>query len=167
MSLTIQRATASDALKIHHLAEAIWWKHYPAIIGEEQVTYMLNKMYALSTLEEQISNGIQEYFIILENEIAIGFFAVEIQENKEAFIHKFYILQTEQRKGIGANSFQLLLNQFPQINCIRLQVNRQNYQAINFYFKMQFKIEKVADFNIGNDYFMNDFIMIWQRKTME
>ena len=45
---------------------------------------------------------------------------------------------------------------------IRLQVNRQNFKAINFYFKAGFKIEKVADFDIGDGYFMNDFIMIWE-----
>ena len=46
---------------------------------------------------------------------------------------------------------------------IRLQVNRMNYKAINFYFKHGFVIEKVADFDIGDGYFMNDFVMIWRR----
>jgi hypothetical protein len=37
-----------------------------------------------------------------------------------------------------------------------------NYKAINFYFKNGFTIEKVADFDIGDGYFMNDFVMIWE-----
>jgi ribosomal protein S18 acetylase RimI-like enzyme len=44
---------------------------------------------------------------------------------------------------------------------IRLTVNRENYKAINFYFKLGFKIEKVADFDIGQGYVMNDFVMLW------
>jgi ribosomal protein S18 acetylase RimI-like enzyme len=47
---------------------------------------------------------------------------------------------------------------------LRLQVNRQNVVAINFYFKAGFVIEKSADFDIGDGYFMNDFIMYFTRK---
>jgi len=43
---------------------------------------------------------------------------------------------------------------------IRLQVNRKNYKAINFYFKNGFTIESVGDFDIGGGYYMNDFVMI-------
>ena len=93
----------------------------------------------------------------------LGFFSIEVRESSAAFINKFYILQDQQRKGIGAAAFQLLLKQFPFIQTIRLQVNRQNYQAINFYFKQGFVIEEVADFDIGDGYFMNDFIMKWNK----
>ena len=47
---------------------------------------------------------------------------------------------------------------FTKIDC----VNRMNYKAVNFYFKSGFTIEKVADFDIGDGYFMNDFVMIWE-----
>jgi RimJ/RimL family protein N-acetyltransferase len=47
-----------------------------------------------------------------------------------------------------------------QPDIIKLTVNRQNFKSINFYFKNGFKIEKVEDFDIGNGYWMNDFIMV-------
>jgi ribosomal protein S18 acetylase RimI-like enzyme len=156
-------ATTSDAPVIHDLAERIWWKHYPAIIGEEQVRYMLARMYALPTLEKQISEGLQQFFIVKNETHPIGFIAFELKEDGTGFIHKFYILNTQQRKGLGAEAFRLLKQAFPDVTCIRLQVNRQNYQAINFYFKMGFVIELVADFDIGDGYFMNDFIMRWMK----
>ena len=40
-----------------------------------------------------------------------------------------------------------------------LTVNRQNYKSINFYFKNGFIINEIADFDIGNGYVMNDFVM--------
>ena len=46
---------------------------------------------------------------------------------------------------------------------LRLTVNRQNFKSINFYFKNGFKIEQVADFDIGNGYVMNDFVMVWRK----
>ena len=161
--MQIRRAVLSDASLIQRLAESIWWKHYPSIIGEEQVRFMLNKMYNLENIEKQISKEEQQYFILENDGQDLGFFSIEVLESSAAFINKFYILQDQQRKGIGAAAFQLLLKQFPEINCIRLQVNRQNYQAINFYFKQGFIIEKVADFDIGDGYFMNDFIMKWNK----
>jgi ribosomal protein S18 acetylase RimI-like enzyme len=161
--MQIRKAILSDASLIQRLAESIWWKHYPSIIGEEQVRFMLNKMYNLENIEKQISKEEQKYFILENDAQDLGFISIELRENSEAFINKFYILQDQQRKGSGAFAFKLLLKQFPEINCIRLQVNRQNYQAINFYFKHGFVIEEVADFDIGDGYFMNDFIMKWNK----
>ena len=161
--MQIRRAILSDAIIIQRLAESIWWKHYPSIIGDEQVRFMLSKMYNLGNIEKQISEEKQQYFILKNDAQELGFFSIELRENLAAFINKFYILQEQQRSGFGTLAFQLLLKQFPEINCIRLQVNRQNYQAINFYFKQGFVIEEVADFDIGDGYFMNDFIMKWNK----
>ncbi|HPH82205.1 MAG TPA: GNAT family N-acetyltransferase [Flavobacteriales bacterium] len=157
------QATGSNAPLIREMAETIWWSHYPAIIGDEQVKFMLGKMYSLESLHSQIEEGKQLYYILVEDENPIGFIGIEPLDSTCAFIHKFYLLQTKQRKGSGTSAFQLVLNQFPEVKEIRLQVNRQNYQAINFYFKIGFIIEKVADFDIGDGYFMNDFIMKWNK----
>ena len=46
---------------------------------------------------------------------------------------------------------------------VRLTVNRQNFKSVNFYFKNGFTIERVADFDIGNGYVMNDFVMMWKK----
>lgn len=158
------QATGADAPLIREMAETIWWSHYPAIIGDEQVKFMLGKMYSLESLHSQIEEGKQLFYILVEDENPIGFIGIEPLDSTSAFIHKFYLLQTKQRKGSGTSAFQLVLNQFPEVKEIHLQVNRQNYQAINFYFKIGFVIEKVADFDIGDGYFMNDFIMKWNKK---
>ena len=69
-----------------------------------------------------------------------------------------------QREGVGSQLFECVLSDIQAAETIELTVNRQNYKAINFYFKNGFKIKEVADFDIGNGYFMNDFIMIKQLK---
>ena len=101
------------------------------------------------------------YFIQVEGENT-GFVSVHQEEKNEWFIPKFYINQTLAGKGYGTEVFKELL-QITQADSIRLTVNRQNYKAINFYFKLGFKIEKVADFDIGDGYVMNDFVMVWRR----
>ena len=76
------------------------------------------------------------------------------------FIQKFYLDQTLAGKGSGTEAHNELVKLL-QPSLMRLTVNRQNFKSINFYFKNGFKIESVADFDIGNGYVMDDFVMVW------
>lgn len=156
----LKYADESDAETIAQLAEIIWWKHYPAIIGEDQVRYMLERMYSLSSLQTQLkSESISFYLIEQEGEV-LGFISFETRSEQEGFINKFYILPEVSNQGLGKWAFYELLKHYPEIQEIRLQVNRLNFKPINFYFSLGFKIEEVADFNIGDGYYMNDFVML-------
>ncbi len=152
----------SQRQEVQQLAHDIWYAHYPSIISKEQIAYMLEANYSEEALNKQIQEG-QQFFLIVQDESApLGFLGVALREKQELFIAKWYIQAPLHGRGIGRHSFQLLRNQFPDITCMRLQVNRQNIKAINFYFSLGFRIERCADFDIGNGYFMNDFIMIWK-----
>ena len=48
---------------------------------------------------------------------------------------------------------------FPEASKIELYVNRFN-PAVEFYKHIGFVIEDTRDHSIGNNYFMNDFIMV-------
>ncbi len=156
------QASYQEIDKIIELAQKIWRDHYPSIIGYEQVEFMLAKMYDKASLEKQIQTG-DAFYLAFDERVNryLGFVSVRNEGESKLFINKFYIDTDQQRSGIGLHFFDFILREYlPQE--IRLQVNRQNYKAINFYFKAGFKIEKVADFDIGDGYFMNDFIMIWE-----
>jgi diamine N-acetyltransferase len=90
-----------------------------------------------------------------------GFIACE-KRTDGLFISKFYIDQDVAGKGTGTGAFLTLLDIY-RPERIRLTVNRQNIKAINFYFKNGFRIECVADFDIGHGFVMNDFVMVWQK----
>jgi diamine N-acetyltransferase len=165
MIIEFRKASENDIELISSLAKHIWDDHYIPIIGKIQVDYMLNKMYSHEILKLHITQGTQQFFIINYHEQAIGFIAFEDKGNNEGFLNKFYILTTDQNKGIGKKSFEQLLITFPHINTIRLQVNRENIKPINFYFRLGFTIEKAEDFNIGEGFFMNDFVMIYKKTT--
>ena len=145
--------------KVRDLAHRIWNDHYPAIIGQDQVDYMLNEMYDLSSLERQFNEG-DKFYLVSDSNQDLGFASVTKRVDGSWFLNKLYVDTNNQRSGIGRDLMDQLIT-VNNINVMRLQVNRQNYKAINFYFKYGFVIEKVADFDIGNGYFMNDFIMIW------
>lgn len=145
------------------MAETIWLQHYPDIIGHAQTMYMLQRNYSLTSLNAQLTEGQVFYWIYDENDVEIGFLGVSRLKSNGLFIHKFYILPEFQGQGVGKSAFDMLFAFYPEICSITLQVNRQNYKSVNFYFSVGFRIIRVADFDIGEGWQMNDFIMEWKR----
>lgn len=158
MSLTFQLATIADLPLIFALAEKIWRSHYPSIIGEEQVEYMLATRYNENVLAAGMAMG-EKFYLLFDNDLPRAYASIQLQD-EYIFLHKFYVDVESHGKGLGSQFFEFLLLQMPVEKKWRLQVNRQNIKAINFYFKMGFVIETVGDFDIGSGYFMNDFVMI-------
>lgn len=144
------------------MAEVIWRDHYPDIIGMEQVDYMLKRFYSTEAMRRQMAEGQQFYQVMVDGQ-ATGFLAIEDRGEGNYFLNKLYIDTKQQRGGVGQAIWEALLTMMKDLRTMRLQVNRQNYKAINFYFKVGFVIEQVADFDIGDGYYMNDFVMIYGR----
>ena len=148
--------------QVADLAREIWQEYYLGMITQEQIDFMLSKFYHRNQLELDLENGVH-YFFIQEDERIMGFIAISEQEKSKFFIHKFYITTDFRGNGMGSKVFSEIIQQFPQAQQIRLQVNRKNISSINFYFKNGFSIERWADFDIGNGFEMNDYVMLWNR----
>ena len=152
-------ATTADSQAIHNIAQRVWSKHYiPNIISQQQMDYMMEWMYSTESLAKQVQEGAQ-FFLINSNGNTAGYIAIT-DTNGELFLNKFYIDNEYQRLNIGSEILRLALAEFPTATIIRLQVNRKNFKAINFYFKNGFSIERAEDFDIGNGFLMEDFVMV-------
>jgi len=170
VNLQLMLAGEKEISTIQVLAHRIWKSHYPSVIGMEQVEYMLGRFYSRESMLDQMQQGQQFYLVypgLGAHELIdpIGFVSISEAGGGQYFIHKFYIDQELHRRGVGTAVFSELLTIYGgSIQQLRLQVNRQNFKPINFYFKLGFVIERVADFDIGDGYFMNDFVMVWHAK---
>ena len=165
MNISLQQATPGDILRISALARRIWMKHYPPIIGEKQVEYMLELFYAPEALQQQMEEG-QIFKLIMEGDEVLGFLSVSNKGEGRYFLHKFYLDNKRHGQGLGKMAFERLIAGYPDLHELRLTVNRQNYKSINFYFKIGFTIEKCVDISIGEGYVMDDFQMLWRRHTV-
>ncbi|MDF2436098.1 MAG: GCN5-related N-acetyltransferase [Bacteroidota bacterium] len=159
MNLTYKKATENDLPIISFLAEKIWKRHYVDIISGEQIEYMLNKMYSLASLRDQMQNG-HQFTLAYFDGSPVGYMSLSTRDEKNYFLHKFYVEVDEQSKGIGTQFLNYVISSLNDPKTIELTVNRQNFKAVNFYFKNGFIIREVADFDIGNAFVMNDFIMV-------
>ena len=163
MKIETQKVDIADIHVIQNLANEIWHQHYPSILSQEQINYMLKTMYASEKLHTEISDTAYCYHIILMDAIPIGYLGMNQQE-QNYFLDKFYILQQYQGKGFGKKVFEIIFSSL-RYEKISLFVNRQNFKAINFYFAVGFSITEVVDNSIGEGYYMNDFVMVKLQDT--
>lgn len=163
MDLTFKEIkTDEDILTLSLLAAKIWRAYYPPIIGSEQVEYMLEKMYSFESLKKQINDNKNIFTAVYPEEEMAGFISISNTGDKDYFLHKLYIGTEIQNRGVGKALFNHVFSHI-DYETIRLTVNRQNVNAINFYFKNGFKIEKIIDMDIGCGYVMDDFVMIFKK----
>ena len=120
--------------------------------------YMMEWMYSDASLTKQMADGAR-FFMMNHNGQTVGY--ISINDNSgDLFINKFYIDTEYQRLNLGSQALDMALAEFPSAKTMCLQVNRKNFKAINFYFKNGFSIERAEDFDIGNNYLMEDYVMI-------
>ncbi len=148
---------------IQHIAKITWAIAYQEIISNEQLVYMLDKMYSTESLQNQIQvQGHQFILANLENK-PVGFASFNNKETtpeKRVKLHKIYVDPSQQAKGVGKSMLQFIMNDISKegVKFLELNVNREN-KAIGFYNKLGFTIIAEEDIPIGNGFFMNDYVM--------
>lgn len=157
--LSIRLASVDDISLIRELTFQIWPQTYAAILSKEQIDYMLNMMYSESSLRNQMNEGSQ-FIFVYDNKIPVGFASFQEIQPTIYKLHKIYILSSQQGKGTGRFAIDYILNEIKQrgAKSLELQVNRNN-KAKNFYEKLGFTTVKEIKLDIGNGYFMDDYIM--------
>ena len=146
---------------VHKLAHDIWPKAFRNIISSDQINYMLDWMYDINTLEEQVQTG-HLFYVVKEDGVAKGFIGLEpnYPDIEILMIHKFYVLPECQGKGMGRVLFNKAVDvAFDlDLSILHLNVNRFN-PSVEFYKHLGFKVVAEEDIDIGRDYFMEDYIM--------
>jgi len=149
--------------EIRELAYKIWPIVYSSILSKKQLEYMLDEIYSLDSLEKQLTKENQQFIIVQQENTSVAFASfsmIRAHDNNTCKLHKLYVSIEEQGKGIG----RLIINHIsqkiksPNPSYIILNVNRHN-KAVDFYKHLGFSIIKEEDIDIGNGYFMNDYVM--------
>ena len=158
--LEIRTASPGDVPLIRQLSFMVWPQTYSSIISAEQIDYMLELMYSEASLTKQMADDGCSFIIVYENGNPVGFASFSEVEPGTWKLHKIYVLPNQQGKGTGRFVLDYIFRIIKENNAkaLQLQVNRHN-KAKDFYEKLGFVVIKIADFGIGNGFFMNDYIM--------
>ena len=161
--IIITRAGLSDRAFIRSVSERTWPSTYGHIISQDQIDFMLYWMYSDASLEKQMNTGCEFYIASKQNDNGdldpVGFCSVSPEDGAHK-LNKLYVLPAAQGTGAG----KALLNKAIEVakaagsTSLFLQVNKQN-TAHTFYLKKGFIKELEFKFDIGNGFYMDDYVM--------
>ncbi|MGF2411012.1 MAG: GNAT family N-acetyltransferase [Ferruginibacter sp.] len=156
----VRKATLTDIPLIRALTFAIWPQTYAALLTKAQIDYMLEMMYSESSLQKQMEADHCTFIIVYDDNKPVAFAAYKPTTPQVWKLEKIYVLASQQGKGTGKFIINYIVDEIKQqdAKALQLQVKRDN-PAQHFYTKLGFTIIDTADFDIGNGYFMKDYIM--------
>lgn len=159
MSLEIIKVKNSEIPELAALAKEIWNQHFPPIIGQEQVDYMVEKFQSEKAMTEQIEKGYEYYFIQSDGENA-GYFGIEPQDDGSLFLSKLYIKISHRKKGYARQAFEYIkeICRLRGLKSVWLTVNKHNDNTIAVYKKFGMEVIRSQVCDIGNGFVMDDYV---------
>lgn len=159
--ILLRKAKEEDLTIIQRIAEITWGPTYLSILGQEQLDYMLKKMYNKGVLLDQLLEG--HIFILAEldgKDVGFASYSIADPENQVYKLHKLYVLPETHGKGVGKFLINEVADKVKQAGGKSLQLNVNRYNnAKDFYERAGFTIKETVDLDIGNGFFMNDYVM--------
>jgi ribosomal protein S18 acetylase RimI-like enzyme len=155
--MTIRTATINDLVTIEKLAYEIWPGAYGHILSADQLNYMLQLIYSQTSLQNQLLQQQHNFLIVEWDGEPVGFADYSEYAPGVYKLNKIYVHDSMQGKGVGKALIDHVIKKITA-HTLRLNVNRHN-KARNFYEKLGFVVTGEEDIDIGNGYFMNDYVM--------
>lgn len=153
-------AASADIPTLQSLARVIWHEAYEDIIALDQIAYMLDLMYATDVIAGELASG-TVWEIIEHNGKACGFISYGFSENRAVKLSKIYISAEARGTGVSGTALERVIAYARENGrtSVYLTVNKQNRRAIRAYEKNGFSIVSATVFDIGHNFFMDDYVM--------
>jgi diamine N-acetyltransferase len=159
----IKKVGVSAIAEIIELANISWRPTYKDILSPEQAEYMMRLFYSPDVLENQMIIEQHQFIIATDDTQPIAFASYFLINNNDPSaykLQKLYLNPDQQGKGIGRKLIDYIIEEIKPkgATALELNVNRFN-SAVGFYQAIGFDIIREEDNAIGNNYFMNDYVM--------
>ena len=158
--LNIRMADEDDINIIGWLAQQIWPVAYKDILNKAELEYMLQLIYSPDSLKQQMQLNHQFLIAELDHE-PVGFASYSPVTEPGVFkLQKLYVLPELHGKGLGKALLDSVTEEVLSLEAktLRLNMNRQN-KARSFYERNGFTIVGQEDVDLGNNYYMRDYVM--------
>ena len=128
---------------------------------------MLQKFQSAEAMREQINNGCEYYLVSLDNEPVAYAGIIPESEKKRLMLSKIYVKQSMRGNGVGKAMLEFIEQKSTHkgLESIWLTVNRFNHEPISWYKRNGFVTVDEVKKDIGNGFFMDDYVMQKNLKT--
>ena len=157
----IQAVVDDEAVtEVARLARIIWNEHFPAVIGQAQVDYMVANYQSAAAIAQQIAEGLA-YYLIGPSREPVGYCACAPEADGSLFLNKLYVLQAQRRRGWARQALAFMEDWCRQqgLHRIWLRCNKDNTAAIAAYERMGFFCTGTLVSDIGAGFMMDDVTM--------
>jgi len=155
----IRKAGIAEISTIKNLADDIWPATYKDLLSPDQIDYMMNLSYSPSSLAEQFT---KHTFLIayVDNEPA-GFASYSPSSYPGTYkLQKIYVNTSIQRRGLGKALINFIAEELRSSGASALELNvKRDNPARLFYEKLGFEVIREEDIDIGNGYWLQDYVM--------
>jgi diamine N-acetyltransferase len=158
--IEIRVASVEDLWQVRELALGIFPITYQEIVEAPQIDYMMDMFYTPENLKTQFETG-QNFLIIYQEGRPAGYASyTRLNESGDFKLNKIYLDNRLQGKGLGRILLSEVISRVKAAGggALQLNVNRNN-KAVGFYKAMGFKIKKEELLDIGNGYYMDDYVL--------
>jgi GNAT superfamily N-acetyltransferase len=162
VDFSISPVRDADIAPVCALAREIWLQHYPGIITVRQIEYMLAQRYSPDAIRRQLQAGEASWDKLEVRGELCGFASCETGAQAQAMkLDKLYVHQLVRGKGYGAALIAHAAEAASRqgMDTLYLQVNRYNHGAVAAYLRAGFVVSKTLKMDIGNGFFMDDYVM--------
>ena len=148
-------------MAVASLAEIIWNEHFPGIITQEQVNYMVNKFQSLPAITKAISEEGYQYFLLVLGDTPIGYMGLQPQEDDVMLLSKLYLMKPFRGQRRSVVLFEQAERTAREMGKkrLRLFVNKRNYVPLRVYLRMGYRIVEEKKTDIGEGFICDDFMM--------
>jgi ribosomal protein S18 acetylase RimI-like enzyme len=155
--MEIIEAQPQHFLEIEALIQKVWLPTYTHYANYQQIVYMLNEMYNVTSLLQQSVQG-HVFYVALDKDKVIGF--VSFYKHKDGVkIPKLYVDSDTRQKGVGRLLLKFVeeFSKDNQLKFMELNVNRYN-KALYFYRRYGFYIQSSIDAPL-KEFWLNDYLL--------
>ncbi len=153
---------AADIVPLTVLVREIWHQHYPGIITVKQIEYMLKQRYSPETIRAEMASGAARWVKLLVNGALGGFASYEADDTlRSVKFDKLYVHGVYRGRGCGAALARHVEHAAVALGCdkVHLRVNRNNFDSIAVYRRLEYKVVEKVKTHIGGGFYMDDYVM--------
>lgn len=150
---------------VQSLAHRIWRAHYPGIISDAQIDYMLARGYSSDALAPFLRTRHAGIALARLDQVPVGFVAwYPPGEPATLKLDKLYVLPAKHGMGIGRRLIAHVEAAARAACCTQviLNVNKRNRGAIAAYECCGYSVREAVVVDIGSGFVMDDFVLVRQ-----
>ncbi len=153
--LKLKKIENSEYEEIMPFMTPLWNETYKNILKQEQINFLLQKYFLVSSILSFIDKG-YEYYYLLQNNFKCGIIVFQIRKT-EVYLDKLYFLPEVRGKGYS----KFIIEELKKFKKdIMLNVNQNNINAFNVYKALGFEIAEEQEICLDNGMINYDYKMI-------